>query len=164
MQEIRQQCSRNSTIAGGCMGGSLVTGANISANLLGGSWGIPVGIVAGMGIGAKLGGMAGRCYYDRCLQPAYRDVGEGLVIRRLPPGFHRDEHFDRSLLRYARGVHAAGIQYHAGGGNPSRVVRPPFHLPTDALERIESRIPRYIIEQEDELIRQAASGEGKEDD
>ena len=163
MQEIRNTCSRNSTIAGACMGGSLVTGINVSTSLLSGM-GIPVAIASGMGMGAAVGGMAGRCYYDRCLEPAYRDVGSGLVIRALPPGFHRDEHFDRSVLRYARGIHAANVQYHAGGGNPSRTVRPPFRLPRHVLDIIESRIPRHIIEQEDELVRQAASGGGKEDE
>jgi len=163
MQEVRQRCNRNTALSGACMGGSVLTGVSMSTELCTGAT-IPLVIAAGMGAGAVVGRVASNCYYDRYLAPTYRDVGTGLVVRRLPPGFHRDEHFDRSVLRYARGIHAANVQYHAGGGNPSRTVRPPFRLPRHVLDIIESRIPRHIIEQEDELVRQAASGGGKEDE
>lgn len=163
MQEVRQRCNRNTALSGACMGASVLTGVSMTTDLCTGAT-IPLVIAAGMGAGAVAGRVASNCYYDRYLAPAYRDIQGGFVLTRLPPGFHRDEHFDRSLLRYSRRINAATIQQHAGGGMPTGIHHPPFRLPNRVLEIIESRIPRHIIEQEDELIRQAASGGGKEDE
>ena len=143
---------------GACAGSSIGLGASILTNQ------VPVDLAATTGAGCLVGLTAG-CYgayylYNRLLETeGYVEDAEVHPEPVIP--INPDPHHNRTLLRFARGLHSRTIQHHAGGGLPGRVHPAPLRLPPNFLERIEARIPADIIREENELVRQAASGSEK---
>ena len=156
-RRISNTCAVHSGLATGCS--AVTTGgvAQLATNFSGVYW--PLALCS-MGIGATIGGtIAAGAIHDACDR---QDTGEAVAVG-LPPALHRDIGNDRRLLRYVRGLHTGSVQA-IHGGRLVNVRTTPRNFPRHVLESIASRVNPEAISFDNELIRQAASGGGKEDD
>lgn len=157
---MRHIYNRNAVISGACMGGSLSTAAHLNAGVNLVSSVVPgLTILSSMSGAAAVCSTAATCYYDRYIVPRH---GNPILTAGLPAALDRDVEDDRRLLRYVRGIHTGSIQSLHGGRLVTTRTNPrPFSRST--LEIIAGRVHPNSIETDNELIRQAASGGGKED-
>jgi len=125
--------------------------------------GVPWWPAAAVGVGAAsyVCGGVGAAMVNSHFYPEDRGV---IVAAQLPAAMRRDVDHDRMLLRYVRGLHTGNVQS-LHGGRLVTTQTTPRNFPRHILESIERRVhPEAIRQVEDELVRQSASGGGKEDD
>jgi hypothetical protein len=144
---------------GGCIGTSIGGGVNILTNEVSGL-AIGVSVGGGCAIGTASAVLAADHIYNNYLRN--RPIQDAHVHPE-PPRPPRDVDHDRRLLRYVRGLHTGNVQsLHGGRLVTTRTAPRPF--PRHVLESISDRVHPEAIRHDNRLIRQAASGGGKEDE
>ena len=140
---------------GGCIGTSIGGGVNLLTNEASGL-AIGVSVGGGCAIGTASAVLAADYMYNNYLRN--RPIQDAHVHPEPP----RDVDHDRMLLRYVRGLHTGNVQS-LHGGRLVTTQTTPRNFPRHILESIERRVHPEAVHSDNELIRQSASGEGKED-
>ena len=154
---ILGNCEIRTGLASSVAGMSIYGGTELLTNCVG----APLWPIAALGVGAGsyICGSINAAGVNDCLYP--EDTGEAVAVE-LPATMRRDISNDRRLLRYVRGLHTGSIQSQHGG-RLVHIQTTPRNFPRHVLESIQRRVHPEAINFDNELIRQAASGEGKED-
>lgn len=155
---INRECENRVALASGCGSMTVYGGAELLTHAVGSPW-WPVAMI-GIGCASTVGTAMCAAMANTELNP--QDTGQAVAVQ-LPAIMRRNVEHDRMLLRYVRGLHTGNVQsLHGGRLITTRTT--PANIPTHILEGIQRRVNPEAVRLENELMSQAASGVGKEDD